>query len=117
RVDAPRVPAPVWPAKSIEVVEPRARAQSAIAMMYPGPSRLDDGRFAVSLIGTIASGLGGRFFDELRDKQSLCYTVQTFLSERWRAGAFVSYIATSPDKEVAARSGLLDEFRKLRDHG
>jgi zinc protease len=71
----------------------------------------------VSLIGTIASGLGGRFFDELRDKRSLCYTVHTFLSERWRAGAFVSYIATSADKEDAARAGLLDEFRKLREHG
>ena len=71
----------------------------------------------MSLIGSIASGLGGRFFDELREKRSLCYTVQTFLSERWRGGSFVSYIATSPDKEEAARAGLLEEFRKLRDDG
>lgn len=84
-------------------------------MLYPGPDRQDVDRFAASLIGGIASGLGGRFFDELREKRSLCYTVHTFLSERWRAGTFVAYIATSPDKEAAARSGLLDEFRKIRD--
>jgi zinc protease len=84
-------------------------------MLYPAPGRQDPDRFAASLIGGIASGLGGRFFDELREKQSLCYTVHTFLSERWTAGAFVAYIATSPDKEAAARAGLLDEFRKIRE--
>jgi zinc protease len=117
RAAPPAITVPRWPSRPIEVVEPRTRAQTAVAMMYPGPSRIDDDRFAVSLIGGIASGLGGRFFDELRDKRSLCYTVQTFLSERWRAGSFVSYIATSPDKESAARDGLLEEFRKLREHG
>ena len=39
------------------------------------------------------------------------------MSERWRAGAFTSYIATSPDKEEAARDGLLEEFRKIREAG
>lgn len=115
--DPPTLARPAWPTRASEVVESRARAQSAIAMLFPGPSRLDADRFAASLIGNIASGLGGRFFDELREKRSLCYTVQTFLSERWRGGSFVSYIATSPDKEEAARSGLLEEFRKLRDDG
>ena len=94
-----------------------ALAQSALALLFPGPGRLDADRFAASLIGGIASGLGGRFFDELREKQSLCYTVQTYLSERWRAGAFVAYIATAPEKEKAARDGLLKEFAKLRENG
>jgi zinc protease len=110
-------PTPGWPAAVMEVVEPRERAQSAVAMLYPGPGRLDPDRFAASLIAGISSGLGGRFFDELREKRSLCYTVHTFLSERWTGGAFVAYIATSPDKEAAARDGLLDEFRKLREAG
>ena len=116
-VNARQPDVPSWPATVMEVVEPRERAQSAIAMLYPGPGRQSPDRFAASLIGGIASGLGGRFFDELREKRSLCYTVHTFLSDRWRAGAFVAYIATSPDKEAAARSGLLEEFRKLREGG
>jgi zinc protease len=69
------------------------------------------------LIATVASGLGGRFFDELRDRQSLAYTVQAGVSERRAAGMFVSYIATSPEKESIARDGLLAEFAKLRDVG
>ena len=67
------------------------------------------------MIAGVASGLGGRFFDELRDKQSLGYTVHAFASERALAGAFVRYIATSPEKEEVARQGLLGEFAKLRD--
>ena len=67
------------------------------------------------MIAGVASGLGGRFFDELRDKQSLGYTVHAFATERALAGSFVSYIATSPEKEDVARRGLLDEFAKLRE--
>jgi zinc protease len=66
------------------------------------------------MIASVASGLGGRFFDELRDKQSLCYTVTAFNSPRRAAGAFGAYIATSPEKESAARAGLLAEFQRLR---
>ena len=39
------------------------------------------------MIASVASGLGGRFFDELRDKRSLCYTVNAFASERRVAGS------------------------------
>ena len=67
------------------------------------------------MIAGVASGLGGRFFDELRDKQSLGYTVHAYTSERALAGSFVSYIATSPEKEEVARRGLLAEFAKLRE--
>jgi zinc protease len=67
------------------------------------------------MIAGVASGLGGRFFDELRDKQSLGYTVHAFANERALAGSFVAYIATSPEKEEVARRGLLAEFAKLRE--
>ena len=106
---------PVWPAAVVQRLEQREKAQTALAIMYPGPARTDDARFAAAMIASVASGLGGRFFDELRDKQSLGYTVQAFASERALAGAFVSYIATSPEKEDVARRGLLNEFAKLRD--
>jgi len=111
----PRVGKPRWP-KSVKIAaESRDKAQTAIALAFPAPPRDDESRFAASLIATVASGLGGRFFDELRDKQSLAYTVQAAVSERRLAGMFLSYIATSPEKEGVARAGLLAEFAKLRD--
>jgi zinc protease len=111
----PKVAKPRWP-KSVKIAaESRDKAQTAIALAFPAPPRNDESRFAASLIATVASGLGGRFFDELRDKQSLAYTVQAAVSERRLAGMFLSYIATSPEKEGIARAGLLAEFAKLRD--
>ena len=109
------VSGPIWPASVIQRVEQRDKAQTALALMFPGPSRTDDARFVAAMIAGVASGLGGRFFDELRDKQSLGYTVHAFASERSLAGAFVAYIATGPEKEAVARRGLLAEFAKLRD--
>ncbi len=111
----PQPAAPAWPDRIATAVEARDKAQTALLMLFPGPSRRDDARFAAGLIAGIASGLGGRFFDELRERQSLAYTVHAFSSERQLAGAFGAYIAMSPDKEDVARAGLLDEFRKLRE--
>jgi zinc protease len=104
---------PVWTRG--ERAESREKAQTALALAFPGPARGDADREATHLIATMASGLGGRFFDELRDKRSLAYTVHAFGSERAQAGMFLAYIATSPSREAEARAGLLAEFAKLRD--
>jgi len=106
---------PTWPAAVVQRVEQREKAQTALALLFPGPSRSDPARFAAGMIAGVASGLGGRFFDELRDKQSLGYTVHAFANERALAGIFGAYIATSPEKEEVARRGLLSEFARLRD--
>jgi zinc protease len=109
------IPAPRWPAQIIELVEKRDKAQTALVLSWPSPARDDVARFDVGILAGVASGLGGRLFEELRDKQSLCYTVHAFSSERRAAGTFNAYIATSPDKEDVAREGLLLELGKLRD--
>lgn len=106
---------PEWPHDVQRRVETRDKAQSALSLMFPGPSRREPSRIAGHLIAGVASGLGGRFFDSLRDKQSLAYTVHLSASDRFAAGAFVSYIATSPEKEEIARAGLLREFERFRD--
>jgi zinc protease len=113
--DDAKVPAPAWPDHSIEADDRRDKAQSALAMLFEGPARGDDERFAAGMIAGVASGLGGRFFDELRDRQSLAYTVMAAPLVRRRAGAFSAYIAMSPEKEDAARAGLLREFARLRE--
>ncbi len=106
---------PVWPAALARLEDSRDKAQSALAILFPGPSRNDDARTAMALIAAVTSGLGGRFFDELRDKQSLAYTVIAAPIVRRKAGSFAAYIAMSPEKEEQARSGLLAEFAKLRE--
>jgi zinc protease len=99
----------------VTVSQDRDKAQTALALAFPAPDRQDDARWAAEMIAGVASGLGGRFFEELRDKKSLAYTVHAHASERRRAGMFVSYIATSPAQEETARRGLMREFARLRD--
>jgi zinc protease len=110
-----RLASPTWPATVVESVERRDKAQTALVISWPGPARGDEARFDVAILASVASGLGGRLFESLRDRQSLCYTVMVFGSERRAAGTFNAYIATSPEKEQAAREGLLREVGLFRD--
>jgi zinc protease len=93
----------------------RDKAQTALAMAFPAPSRDDPDHVAFELVAGIASGLGGRFFEALRDAKSLAYTVSASPVTRRRAGMFTAYIATDPAREDEAREGLLAEFARLVD--
>ncbi len=113
---APRraVDAPAWPTSPRESSEQRDKAQTALVLTFPGPARDDPRRLAAGLLGGVASGLGGRFFEALRDRRSLAYTVSAMPIVRPRAGLFAAYIATSPGKEDEARRGLLAEIERVR---
>ena len=112
-----RITAPLAWAGSSEtggtrVVE-REKAQAALAMAFPGPSRREPDRFAAEVWAAVASGLGGRMFEALRDRRSLAYTVLASSWQRGRAGALVSYIATSPEREDEARAAMLEELARF----
>ncbi len=108
-----RTPLMTWPSASSATVETRDKAQTALALAFSGANRNDPDRYVAAMIATVASGLGGRFFEELRDRQSLAYTIHAFNASHPAAGMFLSYIATSPEKEDAAREGLLGQFQLL----
>jgi zinc protease len=91
----------------------REKAQAAFAMIFPGPARRDPDHHAAEVWAAIASGLGGRMFEALRDRRSLAYTVLASSWQRGRAGALVTYIATSPEREEEARSAMLEELDRF----
>jgi zinc protease len=93
----------------------RDRRQSALAMIFPGPSRTDPLRFAAEAWGAVAGGLGGRLFDALRDHRSLAYTVVATSWQRRRAGALLTYIATAPERLEEARAAMLEELQGFRN--
>jgi zinc protease len=101
--------APGTPGESAKIVT-REKAQTALAMVFHGPGRRDRDRIPAEVLAAVASGLGGRLFEALRDRRSLAYTVLASSWQRGRAGALVTYIATSPEREEEARSAMLDEL-------
>jgi zinc protease len=98
-----------------ERVVKREKAQAALAMIFPGPRRRDPDRHAAEVWAAVASGLGGRMFEALRDRRSLAYTVLASSWQRGRAGALITYIATSPEREEEARRAMLDELARFRE--
>ncbi|MFL5495844.1 MAG: M16 family metallopeptidase [Gemmatimonadales bacterium] len=91
----------------------RDKAQAALAMGFPGPARGDPDRAAAQVWAAVASGLGGRLFESLRDRRSLAYTVVASAWQKARAGALVTYIATSPEREDEAREAMLEELERF----
>ena len=107
--------APTWPRERVLNSVTRDKTQTALVLAFPSPARSDDARFAAHVLSSIASGLGGRFFEELRDRRSLAYTVHAFGSEHKLAGAYIAYIATAPERESEAHDALLELFAELRE--
>jgi zinc protease len=96
-----------------EQVEPRSRKQTAQAIGFRTPAGQSNDNQALAVLQNFASGLGGRFFTELRDKQSLAYTVALGNQPRLASGAFFAYIATLPENEQQARDGLRAQLERL----
>jgi zinc protease len=96
------------------VVETRRKAQTAQALGFATCSYKEDDFYALKVLQGIASGSGGRFFHQLREKMGLAYTVYGVNRSWGQAGAFYAYIATSPENEELAREKLLSEFYKFK---
>jgi zinc protease len=91
----------------------RDKAQAALAMAFPGPSRRHRDHAAAQVWAAVASGLGGRLFEALRDRRSLAYTVVATAWQKARGGALLTYIATSPEREEEAREEMLLELARF----
>ena len=89
------------------------KAQAHVCLGFAGATLTDDDRFALQVLSTLLSGQGGRLFLQLRDKQSLAYSVSSMTVEGVDPGYFAFYIGTSPDKVQTALTGLYGEIDKL----
>lgn len=99
--------------KNIYTYKKLEREQSHIIVGYRGLTLLDKDRFALELLQSILSGQGGRLFVELRDKNSLAYSVSPIRMEGIETGYFGAYIGCSPEKAEKAIKMIHQEFDKL----
>jgi zinc protease len=102
-------------ARTARLVRPRAQAHLVTGVR--GLTLDDQDRFALELLSSALSGQGGRLFLELRDKQSLCYSVSAFAVEGIEPGSFAVYMGTSPDKVDRALAGIDDLLAALAGSG
>lgn len=90
------------------------RHQSHVVVGYPSVTVTDPDRYPLAVLNNILSGQGGRLFGELRDKQSLAYSVTAFFTKGLARGLFGGYIATDPANTERAVAGLLEQFERVR---
>jgi zinc protease len=89
------------------------KEQSHVMIGWNGVSLTDPRRYILQIMQAVLSGQGGRLFIELRDKNSLAYSVSPIKMETLETGYFGGYIACSPDKVSKAVDMFKDEFNKL----
>jgi len=90
-------------------------AQSHILLGFLATSFEDQERYALKVLSSVLAGQGGRLFLELRDKQSLAYSVSPMNSDGPEKGYFGFYIGCSPEKLETAITGLSGEIKKIMD--
>lgn len=114
-LDAPKIPqeAPLTQVREKTVRLPRAKAHIAIG--FHGTRLDEEDRFPLEVLNNVLSGMGGRLFVELRDKESLAYTVASFTRPGKDRGLFAFYMATDPTKVDSAMKGLMREIERIKN--
>jgi zinc protease len=114
KFEAPAVPiTPSLTGKRESQDMPGAK-QAILSLAFRGVDVRDPDRFPLDVLRGVLSGMGGRLFTELRDKQSLAYSVGAYLETGVDPGAVVFYIATEADKLDLSMAGIRTEIEKLR---
>lgn len=98
------------------VVTKREKEQSHIVLGFQGTTIKNPDRFAMHVLNNVLSGQGGRLFSNLRDKQSLAYSVNSINHEGTDPGFFAVYIGTEPKKADTAIKGILKELTQICSH-
>jgi len=68
---------------------------------------------ALDVLTQVLGGQGGRLFVELRDRQSLAYSVTAFEMEGVDPGSFAVYMAGAPTKLDESLAGIRGELGKI----
>lgn len=93
-------------AKSRVHQEKNKGQQTNLVLGFPAPHFNHKDYFAFRVLNTILSGMGGRLFSELREKNSLAYSVYASHEALEGAGICQVYVGCAPDKQKMAEQEL-----------
>jgi len=117
RLDLPPQGRPIQASVNGPVLCQRNKEQTHIIVGMRGTSLHHPDRYALRVLESVLASQGGRLFVELREKQSLAYTVTARSLEGLDPFIFFVYLATSPEKTEVALDGIRKELLRLREQG
>lgn len=109
--DRPAAPLELRGLESVEVE--RDKAQVQLVFGFLGLALDDERRYALEVLTQILGSQSGRLFLELRDRQSLAYSVGCFSLEGLDRGYLALHIGTHPDKLGVAEMGMRAELERI----
>ena len=90
--------------------------QTHLALHLPGVAREDEDRFALSLLNVIlGEGMSSRLFLEIRERLSLAYAVDSYVSTLADTGVTGVYAAVAPERAQEALQAILAQLRRVCD--
>ncbi len=102
--------APYMPVQPEMFSVERDKEQVHIVIGFLGTTLKNDDRYGLEILENVLSGQSGRLFAQLRDKQSLAYSLSAFSMAGLDTGSFGVYIGTSPDKRDEVLKALWKEL-------
>ncbi len=116
-----RVPLPAPPSQNVPFLHEKKqirlhadKQQAHIVLGFRGATLYEPERYALEVLATALGGQSGRLFLELRDRQSLAYSVGAMNVDGVDPGYFSFYIGTTPDKVPQALAGLYAQLERVR---
>lgn len=94
---------------------PRDKQQVHLIIGFLGTTLTSEDRYGLEVLDTALSGQSGRLFTELRDKQSLAYSLSSFSLLGLDTGSFGIYIGTSPDKKDQAIKAVWQQLYRVME--
>ena len=91
------------------------KQQAHILLGARGARHSDPDKYSLDVLDAVLSGQGGRLFTQLRDEQSLAYSVTALNREAAQPGMFAVYMATSPEKRKIAIDGMIEQVQRIRE--
>ncbi len=116
-VSLPLVPQepPLEKKRVLEVYKDKEQAHFVLGFL--GATVLSKDRYALDVLDAALSGMGGRLFYELRDRQSLAYSLAFISNVNLDLGYLCVYMGTHPDKVETAIESVLRELKKIKEEG
>ncbi len=91
--------------------------QAHIAIGFHAFSRKDKDKYALDLLNIILGGnMSSRLFEELREKQALCYDVSSSVKKYEETGAFLIHAGVDNSKTEIALRAIMHELAKVKKH-
>jgi len=92
--------------------------QANLVLGCPGIDRLDERRFALSVLNNVlGGGMSSRLFQEIREQRGLVYSVYSYTSQYADSGVFAVYAGCAPGKADEVLDLTRAELAQVAAHG